>query len=498
MSERAMQDVLRAMEYVVNADLAVILSRRTEELLEVTAYRGPLSTPGLEGYKVDLTHLPSLSHALRGRRPVLMHDAHDAGEPDTYAGALTLPGDHSCVVVPLRGGEVEQADGPLLGAMTLDAVRCDAFSDDQLRAVEGFAYLATQLLAAWDKADRLERNLDVLAMENSTLRGSTSAGLVGRSSPWQQVLDRIRLVAPTQANVLIQGETGTGKEQVARAIHEASARAKGPFIAVNCSVLTGDLVMSELFGHEKGSFTGAEKRRHGRFELAQGGTLFLDEVAELPPQAQAALLRVLQEHTFERVGGEEPIASDVRVIAATHRDLPAAVGAGAFREDLYYRLSQFTIASPPLRARGDDLLLLADHFVRQAALELGMPELNASPAALAKLKSFAWPGNVRQLQNVVNQGAILAQGQTLQPVHIVLPGTVGEVATHLTPCDAAQVEVPPGLGRLDAAQAREILRALEECSGKVGGDHGAAAVLGLPATTLHSRMKKLGIKGNVR
>jgi transcriptional regulator with GAF, ATPase, and Fis domain len=483
------------MEYVVSADLAVILSRRTEELLEVTAYRGRLSTPSLEGYKVDLSHLPSLSEALRGRQPVLMHEAHDEGEPDTYEGALTLPGDHSCLVVPLRAGEVDRADGPLLGALTLDAVRCDAFSPDQLRAVEGFAYLATQLLAAWDKADRLERDLNVLALENSTLRGTTTAGLVGTSPTWQAVLDRVRLVAPTQANVLVQGETGTGKEQVARAIHERSTRAKGPFIAVNCSVLTGDLVMSELFGHEKGAFTGAERRRQGRFELAQGGTLFLDEVAELPPQAQAALLRVLQEHTFERVGGEEPIATDARVIAATHRDLMQAVREGSFREDLYYRLSQFTILSPPLRERGDDLLLLADHFVRQAAEELGMPHLGISTAALGKLKEYDWPGNVRELQNVISQCAILAQGSLLEPPHLNLPGESTHVPVQdiRTPVD--HFPVPEGLGRLDAAVAREILHALDACSGKVGGRSGAAAYLGLPATTLHSRMKKLGLKG---
>ena len=236
--------------------------------------------------------------------------------------------------------------------------------------------------------------------------------IVGSSKTLQTVLSRVGKVAPTDSTVLISGETGTGKELIAHAVHKRSQRSGRAFVSVNCAALAPGLISSELFGHEKGSFTGAMQRRVGRFELADGGTIFLDEVGDLPPDTQVALLRVLQEREFERVGSTQPIHVDVRVIAATHGDLRAAIADGRFREDLYYRLNVFPIEMPPLREREDDILMLVEYFVQRYARKAGKSIRTIEKRTLERLQAYNWPGNIRELQNVVERSVILSAADT--------------------------------------------------------------------------------------
>jgi formate hydrogenlyase transcriptional activator len=284
-------------------------------------------------------------------------------------------------------------------------------------------------------------------------------------------------VAAADTTVLVTGETGVGKELVARAIHELSPRRVGLFVPVNCAALPRDLTAAELFGHEAGAFTGATKRRAGRFELAQAGTLFLDEIAEVPPATQVLLLRALQERVIERVGGGEPVAVDVRLVAATNNDLTAAVATGAFRSDLYYRLNVFPVRVPPLRDRRDDIPPLVEYFLARIGQRLGKPVTRISPASLNRLMAHAWPGNVRELENVIERATIVAADETLEidPAWLVAPG-------------------PPPDAPWQARERETILAALRRAGGKLYGPGGAAELLGLKATTLASKMKRLGIE----
>jgi transcriptional regulator with GAF, ATPase, and Fis domain len=295
------------------------------------------------------------------------------------------------------------------------------------------------------------------------------------------VLDKVSRVAATDATVLISGETGTGKELIARAIHSNSRRAAKPLIKVNCAALPAGLVESELFGHEKGAFTGAIARRIGRFELADGGTLFLDEIGELPLETQAKLLRVLQEHEFERVGGGTAIPFDVRIIAATNRDLIKAVGEKAFREDLYYRLSVFPVPLPPLRERAVDIPLLVRLLVDRLAARVGKRIEGVSQETMRRLSAYRWPGNVRELENVLERAIILATGPILD---FAIDGT------HPPVLAAAD---DPSLSTLEDVERRHLLAVLGQTNWVIEGPRGAARTLGLHPNTLRSRMKKLGI-----
>ena len=289
------------------------------------------------------------------------------------------------------------------------------------------------------------------------------------------MLARVAKVARSDSTVLITGETGTGKELIARAIHKRSPRADRAFVSVNCAAIPRDLIASELFGHEKGAFTGALQRRLGRFELAEGGSIFLDEIGELPAETQIALLRVLQEREFQRVGSNLSIRADVRVIAATHRDLPAAISAGTFRSDLFYRINVFPIEVPPLRERREDIRLLVDYFIDRYASKAGKQIRQIEKKSLDRLQSYAWPGNIRELQNVIERSVILCDGENFSVDESWL--------------SAERRPNRPLPHEMDAQEKEFIESALAECKGKISGPSGAAAKLGMPPSTLDSKIK---------
>jgi transcriptional regulator with GAF, ATPase, and Fis domain len=342
--------------------------------------------------------------------------------------------------------------------------------------------------AATDIEDRkqAEQRLhnENVALREEVDKASMFEEIVGASQSLRTVLSRISKVAPTDSNVLITGETGTGKELVARAIHRRSRRCSRAFVSVNCAAIPRDLIASELFGHEKGAFTGATQRRMGRFELAEGGTIFLDEVGELPAETQVALLRVLQEHEFERVGGTGSIRNDVRVIAATNRDLEASIAAGTFRNDLFYRLNVFPIEMPSLRERREDIPMLVEYFIDRFARKAGKKFQAVNKKSLELLQSYPWPGNIRELQNVIERSVIVCETEAF---------SVDEswLSRRPLPTDPkAKVE----LSEMLAAQEKEMIEAaLRESGGRVSGPSGAAAKLGIHRSTLDSKIASLKI-----
>jgi formate hydrogenlyase transcriptional activator len=342
-----------------------------------------------------------------------------------------------------------------------------------------------RLLQALDEIKKLQ---DQLSKENIVLREevdrtSMFEEIVGASPALKAVLARIDKVAPTDSIVFITGETGTGKELVARAIHKRSPRASRAFVSVNCAAIPAPLIASELFGHEKGAFTGAHQRRLGRFELAEGGTIFLDEIGELPMETQIALLRVLQDQKFERLGGNQPIRANARVITATNRDLQSAIEAGNFRRDLFYRLNVFPIEIPPLRERKEDIPILVEYFIHRYASKLGKNILRASRKTLELLQSYPWPGNIRELQNVIERSIIVCDTENF---------SVDENWLVRQSCQAQPASQP--LPDMLVSQTKEMIEAaLAESGGRVSGPSGAAAKLGMPASTLESKIKSLKI-----
>jgi len=333
------------------------------------------------------------------------------------------------------------------------------------------------------RAEEMTRN-ENLALREQIDRDSMFEDIVGSSEPLRTALRRVAKVAPTDSTILILGETGTGKELIARAIHKRSPRAARAFIAVNCAAIPPSLIASELFGHEKGAFTGATQRRLGRFESANGGTIFLDEVGDLPQEIQITLLRVLQEREIQRVGAARPIPVDVRVVAATHRDLNVLVAEGQFREDLLYRLNVVPLEMPPLRNRIADIPLLVEYFIERYGKRLGRKFKAIDARSLKAFETYTWPGNVRELQNVIERAVILSEGETL--------------AVDQTSLKREQISKRGRTGTLKGAlerQEREIIEAaLAESRGRISGSEGAAAKLGLPAQTLESKIKRLKIE----
>jgi transcriptional regulator with GAF, ATPase, and Fis domain len=353
-----------------------------------------------------------------------------------------------------------------------------------------------RLQKALADSEQQRRKMGVLQTE---LTGAADAPtMIGASGPVLRMLDQVERVAPSPATVLIHGESGSGKELVARSIHAQSQRAARPLVAVNCASLPETLIESELFGHERGAFTGADRQRLGKFELADGGTLFLDEIAELSLQAQAKLLRVLQEGTFERVGGTETIEVDVRLVAATHRDLAVQVERGRFREDLFFRLNVFRIEVPALRERAEDIRALAEHFHALHARRMARPVQPISERSMRRLLTYRWPGNVRELENAIERATVLASGTGELEVEIPeAPATRGGMSAgggSAGSRDTSQVPRDVLLDlTIDQLQRLQIMHALETRRYKVFGGGGAAEKLGLNPQTLLSRMDKLGI-----
>ena len=412
-----------------------------------------------------------------------------SGEPYTCADIRAKPqwyphefrlaaaGIRAYLSLPLivRGGPV--------GVATIGRRTPDEFTPDEIKVLrdvsQAFAVAVANALAY----EEIRKLRDQLAAENLELKeqlGQTpwAQDLIGNSEPLRRVLEAIDQVAPTDATVLITGETGTGKELIARAIHLRSRRAHGPLVKMNCAAVPETLLASELFGHERGAFTGASERRKGRFEQAHTGTLFLDEIGDLPPEMQVLLLRVLQEREFERLGGAHTIQVDVRVIVATNRDLSEAVRDGRFREDLFYRLNVFPVHMPALRDRAEDIPLLVAHFAAKHGKRHGREIKRIDRRTLKMLESHAWPGNVRELENLVERAVIASRGGTLRLERSTLPFPGNPIALedHLLNQERAAIEAT-----------------LRSTRGRVSGPRGAAALLGLPSTTLESRIQRLGI-----
>jgi formate hydrogenlyase transcriptional activator len=380
--------------------------------------------------------------------------------------------------------------GELIGVVDFLSVEKQDFRADDIQLLQDVSELVSIAVSnalAYEKINALKEQLQIenRLLQDEIVQRSIFEEIVGSSTALQRVLSAIDKVAPTDSTVLITGETGTGKELVAHAIHKRSPRSERALVKVNCAALPSELIASELFGHEKGAFTGALQQRIGRFEAANGGTIFLDEIGELIPEMQIALLRVLQEKEFERVGGNRTIRTDVRVITATNRDLAREVADGRFRMDLYYRLNVFPVHVPSLRDRTDDIPVLVDYFATRLARRMGKRIRQVDKHTLDAMLQYSWPGNIRELQNVIERGVILAESDVFR----LEPGTLVHepqtIATNSTM--AFEAAVP------HSQQRAEIEAALREARGRVSGRDGAAARLGVPASTLESRIRALKI-----
>jgi len=424
----------------------------------------------------DPTGMPA-AEVLATGRPVVARDIDADRYPNPNFRRFVALGLKSMCSVPLI------ARDRTIGTLALSRLTEDLWTADD---IEFLSQVANQITIAVENAlsyRQLQELKDRLATEKLYLEDEIRldhniGNMVGQGPAFQAVLQGVQIVAPTDSTVLILGETGTGKELVARAIHETSSRKRGSFVKVNCAAIPASLIESELFGHEKGAFTGALAQKIGRFELAHKGTLFLDEIGELPLELQPKLLRAIQEQEFERVGGTRTIQTDVRFIAATNRDLKAMVDENRFRADLYYRLHVFPLTVPPLRERRDDIPLLTRYFVQKYASRMGR-NIDAIPtSALDALVRYDWPGNIRELQNVIERSVILTKGNALQ---VAMPEFAGSQAASLQ-------------NRASDLERERILKALEQAGGIVGGPDGAAARLGLKRTTLQARMRKYNIE----
>jgi len=400
---------------------------------------------------------------------------------------LTGHGDIPMSVRAIKAGAVEFLTKPFRDQELLDAVQQGIARDrearqQRMRAAQHEVAGALGSSAVLDALGGNGIHLDQAIHPNQDF-----ASIVGQDSALRRVLTHVETVAPTDSTVLIRGETGTGKELIARAIHDHSHRSGQNFVKINCAAIPSGLLESELFGHERGAFTGATALRIGRFELAHGGTLFLDEVGDIPTELQPKLLRVLQEHEFERLGSTRTIRADVRLVAATNRDLGAMVEDGSFRRDLYYRLNVFPIAIPALRERRGDIPDLVRHFAQRLASRMNKRIEMIPASAVEALCGYDWPGNIRELENVIERAVILSSGPVLQ----VPVADFGAQSADDPPAAAAAT---PRRGILEAAERAAILRALDETRWVIGGRDGAAARLGIKRTTLQSRMRKLGIE----
>jgi Nif-specific regulatory protein len=478
-------DLATAVKPILDFDrMVALLVSPSGRDLELLAAAG---LPAGQGHpeQIPLEHY-SFTRQVDAGEAVVIQDTSVELDPSLPGDRRILDyGSRSCLIVPLRFGE-RVGGGLYFGKLRpywFDAMDVELATGIAAQVVltvqyQRLAQEQQRLALAEGRARQLEQRLTTLRQELGDRYGF--ARILGRAPALQEALTRAAKVAPTETTVLLTGESGTGKELVARALHHGSPRAEGPFLAVNCAALPETLVEAELFGHEKGAFTGADKQRPGRFEQAAGGTLFLDEVADLPLPAQAKLLRVLQEREFQRVGGTATLRADVRLITATNRDLAVAVADGQLREDLFYRLNVFRVHLPPLRERGEDILLLAEHFVRTLAPTLGKGNGGLSRDARAALLAHPWPGNIRELANAIERALILAEGGLLTAAHFGLDA--GRPQRLEGPSD------PPAA--LATLERRAIQAALEQTK---GNKTQAAALLGITRTQLHTRVKRYGL-----
>lgn len=474
------------LEGVVPYDLAAILELEGDDALRVRCARGPLADRRVKSHRVSLAQQPGMRSALLTRR-VRVQLKHDHEEGDPYDGVLDLPHGHSCMVVPLYSGD------RTLGAMTFDRAVCEVYPRAAVDLVTIYGQIIALAMVAAEHAELLERQTARLTEERRLLLDevnvegdATQLLLSSGSASMQRLTQMARQVAVTDAPVLITGETGSGKELLARAIHQWSDRAGSSFVKLNCAALPEHLVESELFGHKKGAFTGAEHDRPGRFQVANGGTLLLDEVGELPAPAQAKLLRVLQEGTFEPVGSDRAVKTDVRIVAATNVDLDLAIAKGNFREDLYYRLAVFPLELPPLRERTEDLPRLVEQHLLALKKRTGRGPWSLSRSALERLSAYDWPGNVRELRNALERATILVPRGELE----LEPPRTKRGRARLLEANGPGGELPT----LEVVERDYLLKVLEATGGKIYGPGGAAEITGLKPSTLQSRLARLGVR----
>jgi formate hydrogenlyase transcriptional activator len=477
----------------------VLAAREAESALEQARYAMPLvilldvMMPGMDGFEC--------CRRLKG-------DAATADIPVIFMTALGdledkvrgfAAGGSDYVVKPFEHEEVLARVRTHLKLRRLQLDLAAANASLEQRVAERTAELKAALTEVETLKNRLERENRYLQSEIS--EQGHHRDIIGSSPPLQQALRQVDLVAGADTTVLIDGETGTGKELIARAIHERSPRRDRPLVKLNCSAISAGLVESELFGHVKGAFTGAADRRVGRFELADGGTLFLDEVSELPAETQTKLLRVLQEGEFEPVGSSKTMKVDVRVIAASNRDLKTDVAGGRFRADLYYRLNVFPIHVPPLRARSEDIPALAQFFLERFARKLGKPLRSVDPDTVAMLQAHSWPGNIRDLQNTIERAVILSEGDVLRidwqlepPVQTCFAAAAQQESAAAPTAAQAGSGNGAGVSTLEEMERQHFIRVLRKTRGIIEGPNGAARLLDLKPSTARFRIKKLGIK----
>jgi formate hydrogenlyase transcriptional activator len=459
----------------------------SERVLHLVAARSVSSATDTIFHRIPLDSMLPAAAMVRERRSFLIEDWRTI---DQFRNDPRIAPLWSAMGIIGVAGYPLEAHGELLGSIGYLAKRQITLEEFEMLGI--FADQAALAIKSAYLFQDLARHRDRLQIENAYLQDELRADsgfdhIVGESPALRAVLRKVRQVAPVETTVLLTGETGTGKELIARAIHDASPRKDRPLIRINCGAIPEGIVESELFGHEKGAFTGAMQRRIGRFELADKGTLFMDEVGELPLETQVKLLRVLQEQEFERVGSTTPMKVDVRLIAATNRDVEKEVAEGRFRADLFYRLNVFPIRIPPLRERPDDVPLLVQYFLAQFQRKMARSLKSVDARSMDQLQRYAWPGNIRELQNVLERACVLATG----PV-VSLGETLRVSATPATPSGGVPALASPLLP-LEESERAHIRRALAATGGRIHGPDGAAELLGINPSTLRSRMQKLGI-----
>jgi transcriptional regulator with GAF, ATPase, and Fis domain len=490
--------------YQARSSWVLIHDPATDELV-AEAFRGPDAAAYAEAH-IGLDRATVVGKAFRDREPIFVPDVQleDRWFDPARVRRSSL---RTVFTVPLV------FEGTALGVLGIDSPQFSPESPPgpadtaRLTAIAAQAAVGIRNARLFEAVDQDRRRLRRLLQERRQLRhevgylreevrhAHASTVAIGETSAFRHVLSQVNLVAPADSTVLLIGETGTGKELIARIIHDESRRCAQPFVAVNCAALPESLVESELFGYEKGAFTGAFARTAGKFELADRGTMLLDEISDLPAPAQAKLLRVLQEREVQRVGGTKSIPVNVRLIAATNQDLEACMRSGIFRPDLFYRLSVFPIHLPPLRERRDDIPPLIMHFLQRFADRQHKPPPALAPGVMEMLVDYDWPGNIRELQNVVERAVILSRDSLITPDVIAIRHTVEHrpVASATEPPPPSQ-SAKPTIVPFTEAERRAIIRALELTGWRISGRGGAADILGLKPTTLHAKMKKLGIQ----